>query len=143
MDLRKRFVTAGRKTGKSALGTLPVLLGVLLLTGLLTTLAADHLQAISGTIQGAAGPFIGAAMGSIAAGHPMTSYVIGGELLAQGISSTAIAALIVSWVTVGLVQLPAEATALGVRFALWRAVLCFISAVAIAYLTVGSIEYFS
>jgi len=141
MDLKKRFATAGRKTGKSFLSTLPVLLGVFLLTGLLTTLAADHLQAITNTVQGTAGPFIGAALGSIAAGHPMTSYVIGGELLARGIPATAIAALVVSWVTVGLVQLPAEAAALGVRFALWRAALCFVSAIVVAYLTVGGIGY--
>jgi hypothetical protein len=49
----------------------------------------------------------------------------------------AVTALIVSWVTVGLVQLPAEAVLLGGRFALLRNALCFISALALALLCVA------
>jgi DNA-binding response OmpR family regulator len=45
---------------------------------------------------------------------------LGGELLAKGISLVAVTALLVSWVTVGSVQLPAEALMLGSRFALYR-----------------------
>ena len=48
----------------------------------------------------------------------------------------AVSALIVAWVTVGVVQLPAEALALGHAFALRRNLLCFLSAIAVAWLTV-------
>ena len=81
-------------------------------------------------------PLIGASMGSIAGGNPLTSYIIGGELRMQGISMLAITAFIVAWVTVGLIQLPAEALMLGKRFALVRNGISFVTAVMIAVLTV-------
>jgi hypothetical protein len=71
----------------------------------------------------------------VAIGHPLAGYVLGGELLAGGASLMAVTALIVSWVTVGVAQLPAEALLLGRRFAFTRNLLCFLSAIAIAPLT--------
>ncbi len=68
-------------------------------------------------------------------GHPLAGYLLGGELLANGVSLMAVTALIVSWVTVGLAQLPAEALLLGRRFAVWRNLFCFFSAIAISFLT--------
>jgi hypothetical protein len=56
--------------------------------------------------------------------------------LKQGVSLFAVTALIITWVTVGLVQLPAEMAALGRRFALVRNAICFILAVPIALMTV-------
>ena len=79
---------------------------------------------------------IGALAGSIAGGNPVTSFIIGGELMSQGVSMLAITAFIVAWVTVGVIQLPAEALMLGKRFALLRNVISFITAVIIAILTV-------
>ena len=52
---------------------------------------------------------IGSAIGSIAAGNPIMSYIIGGELMKEGVSLFAITAFIVTWVTVSIVQFPAEA----------------------------------
>ena len=78
----------------------------------------------------------GAGLGSIITGNPVNSYVIGGELLKRGVSLFAVTALIIAWVTVGLVQLPAEMAALGRRFALARNAICFILAVPIALMTV-------
>jgi uncharacterized membrane protein len=48
----------------------------------------------------------------------------------------------VSWVTVGIVQLPAEVLMLGARFAIYRNVICFFSAVAIAFLSVYTLRLF-
>lgn len=44
----------------------------------------------------------------------------------------AVTALIVSWVTVGVVQLPAEALLLGRRFAIYRNLMCFLFAIMIS-----------
>jgi len=85
-------------------------------------------------------PFIGAVFGSAAAGNPITSYVIGGELLGNGVSLLAVVAFIVAWVTVGVVQLPAESMMLGRRFALTRNAISFVLAVVIALLTVTILE---
>jgi hypothetical protein len=83
---------------------------------------------------------VGAVLGSVAAGNPLAGYILGGELLAGGVSLIAVTALIVAWVTVGVVQLPAESLLLGRRFALSRNLLGFLSAIAIAYLTVGALR---
>ncbi|MFM1891063.1 MAG: hypothetical protein RLZ44_140 [Pseudomonadota bacterium] len=116
---------------------LPVLLGMLLLTSLLLAwLPHLGLSAWFGRWP-ALDVLLGAATGSIAMGHPLAGYVLGGELLAGGVSLVAVTALLISWVSVGLVQLPAEALLLGRRFALTRNLLCFLSAIAAAYLAVG------
>lgn len=52
---------------------------------------------------------IGSAIGSIAAGNPIMSYIIGGELMKEDVSLFAITTFIVTWVTVSIVQFPAEA----------------------------------
>ena len=78
----------------------------------------------------------GAGFGSILAGNPINSYVIGGELLEHGVSLFAVTAFIIAWVTVGLVQLPAEMSALGKKFALIRNVLSFVLSIAISIFTV-------
>ncbi|MDD3622753.1 MAG: hypothetical protein PHQ81_10150 [Methanofollis sp.] len=67
---------------------------------------------------------------------PVTSYVIGGELLKVGVSLTAVTAFIVAWVSVGLVSLPAEMAVMGRRFALGRTMISFLCAVAMAMLVV-------
>jgi len=72
----------------------------------------------------------------------LDSYLLGGELLKSGVSLITVTALIVSWVTVGLVQLPAEVLMLGARFAIYRNLICFFSAVAIAFLSVYSLKLF-
>jgi len=78
----------------------------------------------------------GACFGSILAGNPINSYVIGNGLLGHGVSLFAVTASIIAWVTVGLIQLPAEIAAPGRRFAFLRNTLCFILSIPIAILTV-------
>jgi hypothetical protein len=83
---------------------------------------------------------MGASVGSVAAGHPLASYLLGGELLQNGVSLIAVTALVVSWVSVGIVQLPAEILMLGARFAVYRNLISFFSAVAIAFLSVYTLR---
>ncbi|MGD8934777.1 MAG: hypothetical protein PVF35_08355, partial [Gammaproteobacteria bacterium] len=86
---------------------------MLLATSLVITLFPDEISTGlfgKGDIQDAV---MGASIGSIAAGHPLASYLLGGELLSGGASLIAVTALLVTWVTVGIVQLPAEALMLG------------------------------
>ena len=62
--------------------------------------------------------------------------IIGGELLAQGVSLVAVTAFLIAWVTVGVVQLPAESILLGRRFALLRNIISFVFSVIVAIITV-------
>jgi uncharacterized membrane protein YraQ (UPF0718 family) len=75
---------------------------------------------------------IGAFIGSISAGNPINSYVLGGGFLEQGVSLVAVTAFILTWATVGMVQLPAESVMLGKKFAIYRNVASFVSAIVIA-----------
>ncbi len=132
-----RLKTAFRRTLRSFGAMTPILLGVLLLTALaLESLPVAWMTAWMG-YSPIVDAVLGAGLGSVSTGNPAASYLLAGELLAAGVSLTAATALIVSWVTVGLVQLPAEALMLGWRFALLRALFCFVSAVVAALIVVS------
>ena len=124
-----------------SLGTaLPTLLGVVLLLGLFLTLVSKQLIASVFTGELLRDTVIGSAMGSIAAGNAVNSYIIGGELMKEGVSLFAITAFIVTWVTVSIVQFPAEAAFLGKRFAFIRNSLGFILAIIVSIATVMTLR---
>ena len=85
---------------------------------------------------------IGNMAGSISFGIPITSYIIGGELINEGVSLIAVTAFMVAWVTVGFIQFPAEAKILGKKFAIIRNLLSFIFSILIALATVFTLEVF-
>jgi uncharacterized membrane protein YraQ (UPF0718 family) len=138
--LRHRLKTSLGKTVRSFVNLLPIIIGMLLLTSLAITAFPERISAGLFGGNDARDALIGASLGSIAAGHPVVSYLLGGELLKSGVSLVAVTAFIVSWVTVGIVQLPAEALMLGTRFAIYRNLICFFSAVAIAFLCVSTLR---
>jgi len=74
----------------------------------------------------------GACLGSLFAGNPINSYILGGQMLEAGVSVVGVTAFLCSWVTVGFLQLPAESAALGWRFAIARNVSCFCLSIAIS-----------
>jgi len=115
----------------------PALLGVVLLLGLVQAFVSQDVftSLFSGNVL--LDTLWGACFGSILAGNPINSYVIGGELLKYGVSLFAVTALIIAWVTVGVVQLPAEIAALGKRFALLRNGLAFVLSIITALVTVA------
>jgi hypothetical protein len=147
MNQRERKSTTGTnaqaaliRTLRSVFNLLPVIVGTFLLTSLAFTLIPkEGFKALFGRHE-ILDVLLGAGMGSIAAGNPLAGYILGGELLAGGASLIAVTAMIVSWVTVGIVQLPAEALLLGRRFAMLRNLLSFLFAIAIAFLTVGTLR---
>lgn len=115
----------------------PLIVGILLLMSLLAQLLPALVH--SGLL--GKHPFLdafsGAAIGSIAAGQPIASYLLGGELLANHVGLIGVTALVVSWVTVGIANLPLEAAAFNWRFALLRNLLSFIFSIVIAFLIAG------
>jgi len=125
-----------KKSARALFNSLPVLAGVILVIGLANTLIPKSLYIKIFTKNIFLDSIIGSGLGSILAGNPITSYVLGGELLKQGISLVAVTAFIVAWVTVGLVQLPAESLLLGKKFAILRNVLSFIFSIIVAIITI-------
>jgi len=130
------FIHAIRSTTRQFVALLPVMIGVVLLTGLFDAFVSKELLSSIFSGNTVLDTLWGACFGSIFAGNPINSYIIGGELLKYGVSLFAVTAFIVTWVTVGLVQLPAEIVAFGKRFALLRNGLSFVLAIPIAILTV-------
>lgn len=136
----RKLEGSARKTLFSFFNILPIVAGMLLLTSLVVTAFPKELASSWFGRHTAVDVLVGAGVGSVAAGHPLVSYILGGELLSGGVSLFAVTALVVSWVTVGIVQLPAEALLLGRRFALYRNLICFVSAVAVSLLTVYTLR---
>ena len=123
------------KSSRSLGNSVPVLAGVVLLVGLANTLVPKSLYRMVFSRNFLLDSFIGSGLGSVLAGNPVTSYVLGGEFLKEGISLVAVTAFLVSWVTVGLVQLPAESFLLGKKFAILRNIMSFMFSIIVAIIT--------
>ena len=135
MDRKLKHAIA--KSGRSMYKALPVLIGVILLISLANTLIPKAIYSSLFSRNTLLDSVIGSTLGSILAGNPITSYILGGEFLKQGISLVAVTAFMVAWVTVGIVQLPAEITLLGRKFAITRNITAFVFAIIVALVTVG------
>jgi len=132
-----RYRETFTKTAKSFKGFIPILLGMLLLISIIITITPwDSIRMNIFTGNPFIDSLVGALFGSVAAGNPLTSYIIGGELLRQGISLVAITAFILAWVTVGVVQFPAEVLMLGKGFAIARNIVSFVFSMVVAVMTV-------
>jgi hypothetical protein len=128
-----------RKTARGFGQMVPIMLGILLLISLASALVPEGFQSYFFTGNVLFDSVAGAAAGSAAIGNPITSYIIGGELLARGISLVAVTAFILAWVTVGVIQFPAEGMILGRGFAIRRNLVSFLTSIVIACLVVLSL----
>ena len=133
---QKNLLISIYKSFKSFSASFPVLIGVVLLLGLFRMNVSP--QWISSIFRGnfLRDVLIGSVFGSISAGNPITSYIIGAELLKEGVGLFAVTAFLVAWVTVGVIQLPAEAAILGKNFALKRNLISFILSIFVSLATV-------
>ena len=131
MKLQEAFGKAAKTMGMA----IPMILGILMLISLFNTLVpvSSYRLLFRGTVFD---PVIGALLGSVVAGNPVTSYIISGDLLKQGISLMTVTAFLIAWVTVGVVQLPAEIQFLGKKFALARNLSAFVLSLVVAATTV-------
>ena len=108
---------------------LPLLLAIFGLVGLFQEfLPPDLVSAWLGSSYRALALLLGTCAGAISIGPPLAAYPLAGSLLAAGAWPPAIAAFILSWVTVGVGTLPFEAQTFGARFALMRNGISFVAA---------------
>jgi len=132
------LIHALKSTGKQFANLLPIFVGVILLVGLFNTFLSKEFLSSIFSANALLDTLFGTGFGSILASNPINSYVIGGQLLEQEVSLFAVTAFIAAWVTIGLVQLPAEMAALGKKFAIVRNALSFALCMAISFLTVAT-----
>ncbi len=135
-----RIVASFSSAIKNFCSILPVLLGIVFLLGLFKSYISQQMITSVFTGEVFKDTILGSTLGSILAGSPITSYIIGGELLKDGVSLLAVTAFIGAWVTVGIVQLPAEAAVLGKKFAITRNLLSFLFSMILAIMTFVTLE---
>jgi len=127
------------KSLKSLLNALPMMFSIVFLIGLMKSFVSfesiSHLFTENKFVDTA----IGSLLGSFLAGNSINSYIIGKEMVVGGISLFAVTAFIISWVTVGFVQIPVEKDLLGSRFAYTRNLLSILLAIVVSLLTVGTL----
>jgi len=120
----------------------PMLLGVLLLLGLFQNyITTEMLKTLFG-FNTLSDILAGTLFGSISSGHPITSYIISEELIDSGVSLYAASAFVLAWVTLGIIQLPAELSVFGLKFTILKNLLTLLSTLLIAYLSVLTIQVF-
>ncbi len=140
---KQPFVKILKRSAMAFASMLPMILGVVGLVGLFQTLITPEFLSSFFTGNVLWDTLVGTIAGGVAAGQAMVSYIIGGELLKEGISMYAVAAFVLSWVTLGVVQLPLEVEVLGLRFTVIRNILAFIFTIVIAIATVWTVGLFS
>lgn len=140
MELQKIKI-AFKKTLNSFKQMLPILMGVILLINLSITLIPNNFYKTIFTGNNILDSLIGGMLGSISAGNPIMSYVIGGELITQNINLLAITSFMLTWVSVGLLQLPAESLMLGKKFAIIRNIVSFFMALIISLLIILTLSF--
>jgi uncharacterized membrane protein YraQ (UPF0718 family) len=141
--LASRLKTAALNALLTLRTVAPMLLAVIGLVGLFQALVTPQMlhDLFSGNVAG--DMLIGALTGAVSTGQPFLSYIIGGELLQEGVSLYAVSAFIISFVTLGLVQLPLEFELFGARFTIVRNLLAFVFALAVSFATVATLELLS
>jgi len=140
--VNERIIEALGRASRSLRMIAPMLLAVIGLIGLFeTVITPEMIKALFGgsTLNEIV---IGVFSGGISIGQPFLSYAIGGELLHSGVSLYAVTAFILSFVTLGVVQLPLEWALFGARFTIVRNLLGVLFAFLIPVATVCMLGFF-
>ncbi len=124
---------------KSFLSILPMMFAIIGIVGIFQTyITPEMISKLFGYNKFAdilSGTFIGA----IANGQGSISFIIADGLKHQGVSLYALSTFTLAWVTLGFIQLPAEASVFGIRFTVIRNLMAFFTTMIIAYLTIITI----
>lgn len=137
---KTKLKKANKQALKGITQMLPIMFAMLLLVSIFTNLVPKSFydSLFTGNIW--TDSLTGDVLGSILMGNPITGYVIGNELLQNGVGLVAVTAFLVAWVTVGLVQLPAEIIILGKGFAMARNITAFFMAIVVAIISVMIVQ---
>jgi uncharacterized membrane protein YraQ (UPF0718 family) len=126
---------------KSFISIMPMMLSIVGLVGIfqtyVTTDIISQLFGYNDMMDILTGTFVGA----IANGHGSISFIIADGLKQEGVSIYALSTFTLAWVTLGFIQIPAEAAIFGVKFTVIRNILAVFSTILIAYLTIITLSF--
>lgn len=133
-----RIVLALKNGGGALLNLLPFLLAIFALVSLgQEFLPMELIEGLLGQENSGLALLLGALAGAISVGPPLASYPIAGTLIAHGAWPPAVAAFILSFISVGILSLPFEAKIFSWRFALVRNGLTLLLAIILGLLLGG------
>ncbi len=137
---QRSYFQSLKRSAVSMLSMMPMILAIVGLVGLFQSYITQ--QMLVSVFDGNAvhDTLVGTLAGMVAVGQAIVSYILGGELLEQGVSLYAVTAFVLAWVTLGVVQLPMEASVLGVGFTWRRNLLAFLSTILVSVVTVRVLE---
>ena len=138
---KNNITEAFNKALKGFISMLPMLLAIILLLGIFDIYITKEMLSSFFTGNNLIDTITGTLMGGVLTGNPVISYILSGELTSAGISLYAVTAFILSWVTLGVVQLPAEIEVFGSKFTLYRTIFAFITTIAVSILTVLTVNW--
>ena len=141
MKEKNNIKEAFNKSLKGFLSMLPMLLAILLLLGIFDVYITKDILLSFFISNNFVDTITGTLLGGVLTGNPMISYILGGELTDAGVSLYAVTAFILSWVTIGLVQLPAEVEVFGLRFTFYRTLFTFITTILVSLATVLTVNW--
>jgi len=132
-------MNAIKKSFKNFLSLSPMILGIIGLVGIFKAFITPEMLSSMFVKNAFYDTFIGLFAGAVAVGQAIISYILGGELLKGGVSMYGVSAFMLAWVTLGIVQLPLEASVLGVKFTILRNILAIIFTFIISVATVWTL----
>ena len=135
--------TALKKSLMNFISMTPMLLGVIGLVGIMQTYVTSEMLSSLFGYSTSTDIFTGTFIGAISSGNPAVSYIISDGLLKEGVSYYAVTAFILAWVTLGIVQLPAEVSVFGLKFTFYKNLLTLLSTMMVAYLTIITLKVIS
>lgn len=141
MKEKNNIKEAFNKSLKGFLSMLPMLIAILLLLGIFDVYITKDILLSLFISNNFVDTITGTLLGGVLTGNPMISYILGGELTDAGVSLYAVTAFILSWVTIGLVQLPAEVEIFGIRFTFYRTLFTFFTTVLVSLSTVLTVNW--
>jgi len=142
VSLKERVVKSIFDTVKNIKNITPMLLAVILLIGIFKSYVTPKMLHTFFNGQTLHDVFTAAIGGGVSVGQPFLSYIIGGELLKEGVSLQAVVAFVLSFVTLGVVQLPFEVSVFGAKFTIVRNLLSFIFLFFVSFATAMTLTLF-
>ncbi len=132
---KQKLKQSSKKAFKGFVGVLPIIFAMLLLVSMINNLVPKSFYSKVFSGNTISDSVVGALLGSILTGNPISAYILGNGFLKNGVSLIAVTAFLTAWTTVGIIQLPAETMVLGRKFAIYRNISAFAISILTAIIT--------